>query len=220
MQDCRENISKFSLLSITTLSLKRLFDTIFSSIVLIFLSPLFLIIALIIRSSSKGNVIYSHERVGKNGVPFLCYKFRTMYPDADERLQEILEADPLKQAEWNTSHKLRNDPRVIPVGTFLRKTSLDELPQFWNVLKGDLSVVGPRPVTKEEVVKHFGPRAHKIFSVRPGITGLWQVSGRSNTTYSERSAFEERYVDNRSWFLDLKIVALTIPSMIFRKGAY
>ena len=154
------------------------------------------------------------------GIPFNCYKFRTMYRDANSRLQDILSSDPVKMKEWNASHKLKNDPRITPIGQFLRSTSLDELPQFWNVLKGDLSVVGPRPVTKEEVIKHFGPKAHKIFSVRPGITGLWQVSGRSNTTYTSRIKFDEHYVDNRSLRLDLKIVAQTIPSVLMRKGAY
>lgn len=199
---------------------KRLFDISFSLAVLTLLSPLYLFIAIAIRCSSKGSPIFSQERVGAGSVPFPCYKFRSMYSDAEDRLHSILAADSHKRQEWDATHKLKDDPRITPIGKFLRKTSLDELPQFWNVLRGDLSVVGPRPVTKEEVIKHFGPKAHRIFSIRPGITGLWQVSGRSNTTYSTRIKYDEHYVDNRSMLLDLKIVALTIPCVILRKGAY
>jgi len=122
--------------------------------------------------------------------------------------------------EWECYRKLKNDPRITPIGAILRRTSLDELPQFFNVLKGDLSVVGPRPVVQEEIDRHFGCKAYKIFSVRPGITGLWQISGRSDIKYSTRIALDERYVDMSSLLLDLKIVALTVPSMISSRGAY
>ena len=199
---------------------KRAFDIFFSLLVIILGSPLFLGIALAVKFSSRGRILYSHERIGRGGVPFHCYKFRTMYADADERLQEILKNDSEKLNEWQRTHKLKNDPRITPVGCFLRRTSLDELPQFWNVLKGDLSVVGPRPVVHAEIVKHLGIKAHKILSIRPGLTGIWQVSGRSDTSYSTRVMLDEKYVDSLSFLLDLKLIAKTIPSMIYSKGAY
>jgi undecaprenyl-phosphate galactose phosphotransferase len=175
---------------------------------------------LAIRLTSKGKAIYSHERIGRGGKPFNCYKFRTMYRNADQRLQEILESDPQLREEWQKSFKLKNDPRITPIGKILRKTSFDELPQFWNVLKGDLSIVGPRPVVKEEINQYFGVKAYKILSVRPGITGLWQVSGRSDTSYETRIHLDEKYVDNHSLLLDLKLVLKTIPCMVRSKGAY
>lgn len=202
------------------LPLKRALDIIFSLSVLILVSPLFLVIAMIIKATSKGNAIYYQIRIGRGGTHFRCYKFRTMYQNADSILDEILATNPEKREEWNNTHKLKNDPRVTPIGHFLRKSSLDELPQFWNVLKGDLSVVGPRPVVKEEINRHFGHKAEKIFSIRPGITGLWQISGRSDTSYSKRIALDEYYVENRTLLKDLKIIALTIPSIISKKGAY
>lgn len=202
------------------LPLKRLLDVVFSLSALIILSPLYLLIASMIRLTSKGKAIYYQKRIGRGGVYFRCYKFRTMYQNSESILQEILAKDSEKNKEWNETHKLKNDPRITPLGAFLRKSSLDELPQFWNVLKGDLSVVGPRPVVQEEIDKHFGPKAEKIFSIRPGITGLWQISGRSNTSYSNRIALDEYYVEQRTFFTDLKIIVLTIPCMILRKGAY
>ncbi len=200
--------------------IKRAFDIVFSLAILILCLPLFLLIALLIRCSSKGKVIYCQKRIGRGGTPFYCFKFRTMFPDAEARLKDILSHDDAKRQEWELNFKLKDDPRIVPLGNFLRRTSLDELPQFWNVLKGDLSVVGPRPVVQEEIARHFGGKAEKILSVRPGITGLWQVSGRSDTNYATRIGLDEQYVDNRSFLLDLKIIALTIPSMIAPKGAY
>lgn len=199
---------------------KRIFDILFSTAILFLVSPLFIAIAIAIALTSKGPIFYSQERIGRGGLTFRCYKFRSMYGDADKRLAAVLESDPEKREEWDSSHKLKNDPRITPIGRLLRRSSLDELPQFWNVIKGDLSVVGPRPVVKEEILKHFGNKAQTIFSVRPGITGLWQVSGRSNTTYKNRIALDELYVNERSGIKDLKIIAWTIPSMIYRKGAY
>ena len=143
-----------------------------------------------------------------------------MYPDADLRLKELLAKDPALKAEWDLNHKLKNDPRITPIGRFIRKTSLDELPQFLNVLKGDLSVVGPRPVVQTEVVKHLKEKAPKILSIRPGLTGIWQVSGRSNTTYLERLSLDEQYVDTHNFWLDLKLIAKTIPAMLASRGAY
>lgn len=198
---------------------KRLFDIFFSLSILTFVAPLMLLITLLIRCTSKGRAVYSHTRVGRGGKSFACYKFRTMYVDAEERLQEILK-DPLKQQEWKEKRKLANDPRISPVGAFLRKTSLDELPQFFNVLKGDLSVVGPRPVMQDELKEHFGLSASKVLSMRPGITGIWQVSGRSDTSYQRRVTMDEVYIDTCSFMLDLKLILKTIPKMIFTKGAY
>lgn len=199
---------------------KRIFDIIFSFGMLALCIPLFLLIILMICFSSRGKVIYSHERIGRGGKPFQCYKFRTMYSDADARLEELLESNPALRKEWEQSRKLKQDPRISPIGRFLRKSSLDELPQFWNVLKGDLSVVGPRPVVYEELVRYIGSKASKILSVRPGLTCIWQVSGRSDTCYSQRIALDEAYVDNQSFLLDLKLILKTIPSMLSSKGAY
>lgn len=200
--------------------IKRIFDLLFSLAVLILGLPVFCFIALAIRCTSRGNSVYSHERIGRGGKTFRCYKFRTMYQDADAKLSDLLEKSPELKREWELSRKLKNDPRVTPLGAILRKTSLDELPQFWNVLRGDLSIVGPRPVVKAEIRDCYGSKASKILSVRPGITGLWQVSGRSDTTYGTRIRLDEEYIDNHSFILDLKLVLKTIPSMIFSRGAY
>lgn len=200
--------------------IKRIFDIAFSLLMLTLLMPLFLLLVLAIRLTSRGRAIYPHERVGRGGKVFKCYKFRTMYKDSDSRLNTILSTHPDLQKEWTRSFKLKKDPRVTLIGRLLRKTSLDELPQFWNVLKGDLSIVGPRPVIKEEVELYFGVKAYKILSIRPGITGLWQVSGRSDLSYETRVTLDETYVDSHSIFLDLKLILRTIPRMITSKGAY
>ncbi len=201
--------------------IKRAFDILFSLFILLFGFPLFLLIALLIFVTSPGKVIYSHERIGRGGKPFRCYKFRSMYLDANQRLKELLATHSHLREEWEKNYKLKKDPRVTPFGSFLRKTSLDELPQFWNVLKGDLSIVGPRPVVKEEIEKYFGVRASKILSIRPGLTGHWQVHGRSDVAcYETRIQLDEYYVDHHSFLLDLRLIAKTIPAMIFSKGAY
>lgn len=201
--------------------IKRGFDIIFSLLCLILGAPIFLLIALCIFITSPGKVIYSHERIGRGGKPFRCYKFRSMYVNADKRLKEILATNPQLRAEWERSYKLKNDPRITPFGAFLRKTSLDEFPQFWNVLKGDLSIVGPRPVVKDEITKYYHVKAYKILSIRPGLTGIWQVSGRSDIqSYENRIMMDEHYVDNHSFLLDMKLIAKTIPAMLFSKGAY
>ena len=217
-----KNNSTESILNINVkhIPIKRLFDLVFSLMMLILCVPLLLLIMLMIRLSSRGKVIYAHERIGRGGKPFRCFKFRTMHSDADARLAALLENDPNLKNEWEQTRKLKQDPRIIPIGRFLRKTSLDELPQLWNVLKGDLSVVGPRPVVHEEIICYIGAKASKILSVRPGLTCIWQVSGRSDTSYSKRIALDEAYVDNQSFLLDIKLILKTIPSMIFSKGAY
>lgn len=200
---------------------KRLFDILFSLSALLIGLPIFLLIGLLILCTSPGKLIYSHERIGRGGKPFRCYKFRTMYQDADQRLKSILSSNAQLRAEWEQSFKLEKDPRVTAIGAILRKTSLDELPQFWNVLKGDLSIVGPRPVVQEEMVKYFGAKAPKILSIRPGLTGPWQVSGRSDIKcYIKRVELDEYYVDHHSLLLDLKLICKTIPAIVFSKGAY
>ncbi|GAB4232938.1 MAG: hypothetical protein Tsb0021_11800 [Chlamydiales bacterium] len=199
---------------------KRTFDIFFSLLVLTLGFPIFLLIALSILFTSRGSPIFSHYRIGRGGKLFRCYKFRTMFRNADVRLKKILEENSTLRQEWEANQKLKHDPRVTQVGKFLRKTSLDELPQFWNVLIGDLSIVGPRPVVPEELSKHIGEKASTILSVRPGITGLWQVSGRSNTSYRRRVRLDEKYVHNLSFMLDLTLIAKTVPVMITSRGAY
>ncbi|MBI2743193.1 MAG: sugar transferase [Chlamydiales bacterium] len=199
---------------------KRLFDIVFSASVLLLGSPIYLMIALAVRITSSGSIFYASSRVGLGGKPFPCWKFRTMFKDADCRLKELLDGCPDLKKEWETFWKLQNDPRVTPVGRFLRKTSLDELPQFWNVLKGDLSVVGPRPVTADEIERYYGDKAEKILSLRPGITGLWQTSGRSLITFEERVNLEESYVEHSSFFYDIKLILKTIPYLFFSRGAF
>jgi undecaprenyl-phosphate galactose phosphotransferase len=199
--------------------MKRALDIVFSLGALLFFLPFGIVIGLLIKLSSKGPIFYSSMRVGKEGKPIYCWKFRTMVLDAEKKLQELL-TDPQIKAEWDTYYKIKNDPRIHAVGNFLRKTSLDEFPQFWNVLRGDLSVVGPRPVTEEEVQKYFGEKAAKILSVRPGLTGIWQTSGRSLLTFQERLELEEKYIDEQSLALDFQIICKTIPAMFFAKGAF
>lgn len=199
---------------------KRLFDIIFSLIILILAAPFFLLCILIVKLSSPGPVFYSHSRVGHQGRPFECWKFRTMYQDADARLQPLLASDPRLMQEWRTYFKLKVDPRITPIGKLLRKTSLDELPQIWNVFKGDMSVVGPRPLTQHEVLHYLKDKASTILSVRPGLTTLWITRGRNRLSLEERVALEEYYVNHRSFWLDCKLIARTVWVMIFPNGAY
>lgn len=200
--------------------MKRFFDILFSLLAITLFLPPSLLLALLIKLTSKGSILYKSQRRGKDNCLIYCWKFRTMYEDADQKLQLLLLCDPKLKSEWNTYYKLKSDPRVTALGKFLRKTSLDELPQFWNVLKGDLSIVGPRPVTDDELAKYFGDKAKKILSVRPGLTGIWQTSGRNLLTFEERIRLEEDYVDKRSIILDLVIIFKTIPLVFFPKGAF
>ena len=200
---------------------KRPFDILFSLFALIVTLPFMLLIALVIKLTDRGPIFFMQERVGHKGKKFKVIKFRTMYPDAEKKLKEILESDPKARGEWEKTYKLRNDPRVTPIGKFLRKTSLDELPQFFNVLKGDMSVVGPRPVVEEELKKYYKDKAKYYLSVKPGITGYWQVEGRSDIdNYEERVSMDVWYVKNMNFCLDLKIILRTIYVMITGKGAY
>ncbi len=163
-------------------------------------------------------IFYGHQRIGHRGDAFRCWKFRTMVRDADKALQERLAADPALRAEWEATRKLTNDPRVRPLGRFLRRTSLDELPQLWNVLRGEMSMVGPRPVVREELGL-YGRHAKAYMSVKPGLTGAWQVSGRSNTTYDERVALDVDYVQNATLWRDLRIVVKTVYVLAAQTGA-
>jgi exopolysaccharide production protein ExoY len=202
---------------------KRSFDILFSIIALILLLPAFLVITVLVKLSSPGPVFYCSLRIGRKGKLFKFWKFRSMHRDADQRLEVMLNSDPKLKREWQKYFKLRKDPRLTRIGSFLRKTSLDELPQFWNVLVGDLSVVGPRPYLPREadvIRKILGPEMEKMFSVRPGLTGLWQTAGRIFLTFKERVELEVSYVDKRSFLLDLKLVARTIPILLFQKGAF
>ena len=199
---------------------KRLFDVCFSLGALLLGFPVFLLCALIVKTSSPGPIFYAHRRVGRNGIPFGCWKFRTMYRDAEKRLQPLLASDPSLMHEWQVYFKLKQDPRVTPIGKFLRKTSLDELPQFFNVLKGEMSVVGPRPLTDHEVSVYLGNKASKILSVRPGITTLWVTQGRNRFSLEERVLLEEQYVTCQSFWLDCKLIFRTLLQVLFPKGAY
>lgn len=198
--------------------IKRFFDLTVASVMVIALSPVFITLATLIRKSG-GSAIYGHTRVGMKGQPFKCLKFRSMRMDADKVLADLLAADPDARAEWEKDFKLKNDPRVTPVGDFLRRTSLDELPQLFNVLKGEMSLVGPRPVVSAEI-ERYGESAAYYMQVRPGITGLWQVSGRNDTTYAERVSLDSWYVKNWSLWYDIAILFKTVDVVIRRKGAY
>ena len=202
---------KIRLYSVT----KKSMDLILSFIGLILLIPVFLILAILVKLDSKGPVFYAHTRKGKNRSDIKIYKFRTMYSNSDEIFESF--SDEQKE-EYYKNFKLDNDQRVTKVGDFLRRTSLDEIPQLINVLKGDLSLVGPRPIVEKEICK-YGQYADKLFSVIPGITGYWQSHGRSDTSYEERIEMDMYYIDNRSILLDIKIMFKTVISVIKKEGA-
>lgn len=199
---------------------KRFYDIILSIILLPILLVIIFIIAFFIKLTSKGPIFYGHKRVGRYGKTIKVLKFRSMYQDADVRLKEILANDMEAKKEWETYYKLKNDPRVTPVGKFLRKTSLDELPQIFNVIKGDMSFVGPRPVIQDEIDKYYKELASYYYMVRPGITGLWQISGRNDIDYDTRVAKDSWYVLNWSVWLDIVILFKTPGAVFQRKGAY
>lgn len=200
---------------------KRIFDMFFSLSVIAATLPLTAIIALIIKLQDKGPIFYAHRRITVAGKEFFCLKFRTMHVDADRRLKEILEKDEAARQEWEKNFKLKNDPRVTWIGRFLRKTSLDELPQFINVLKGEMSVVGARPIVYRELVDYYKENDGIYCSIKPGITGIWQVSKRNDTEdYQERVELDTWYALNRSFWLDLKIICMTVVCMLRGKGAY
>ena len=186
---------------------------------LIAFGPLMLAICLAIRFSGPGDVLFRHTRMGRDGNLFTCYKFRTMHPDSDKLLEALLTRDAQARDEWSRDQKLRSDPRVTWAGRFLRRTSLDELPQIFNVLLGDMSIVGPRPIVAQEAGR-YGRYINDYCSIRPGITGLWQVSGRNSTTYRRRVACDVTYARSKSLATDLMIIARTIPTVLIGRGAY
>tara|TARA_Y100001960_G_C14618909_1_gene799730 strand:- start:92 stop:1054 length:963 start_codon:yes stop_codon:yes gene_type:complete len=199
--------------------LKRIFDFIVSFIGGICIFPLLAIIMIFIKLSSKGPIIYSQKRIGQNGQKFNAYKFRSMIQNADKVLKHFLKNNELQRLEWERTQKLKNDPRITWIGNILRKTSLDELPQLINVIKGEMSLVGPRPIVDDEIQK-YDSNYNLYKRVKPGMTGLWQVSGRNNTTYKERIEFDCYYVRNWSLSLDLYILFRTVKVVLFREGAY
>ena len=202
-------------------TLKRIGDIIFSLIVLTLGSPIFISIAILVKLSSPGSVFYIQKRVGRNYREFGCIKFRTMYKDADDLLPNLLEIYPLMRKEFEKDFKLRQEPRITKLGRFLRRSSLDELPQFFNVLKGEMSVVGPRPIVSNEIIK-YSLFMEEVISVRPGLTGLWQVSGRNNLSYKKRVELDLFYARNRNFLLDLEIIILTLGVLLFPmdRGAF
>jgi exopolysaccharide production protein ExoY len=197
--------------------IKTIFDKIVALLLLIFLLPLMLIIGLIVRRDG-GPAIFAHRRIGLNGKPFYCLKYRTMVTDSERVLAEILSSNAAARNEWNLNHKLRHDARVTKIGAFLRRSSLDELPQLINVLRGEMSLVGPRPITSEEVPK-YGELINYYFLCRPGITGLWQVSGRNDVSYNRRIRMDAFYARKLSFRLDLGILILTMRSVVLGEGA-
>ncbi len=206
-------------LSSTRVRLKRFVDLFLVVSASIFVLPFAALIALMIKLDSPGPVFYAQRRIGRNGKRFFAWKFRSMVKDAPAVLEQYLNQHPELRQEWERDHKLRNDPRVTRIGRFLRRTSLDELPQLWNVLRGDMSLVGPRPIVEEEIVR-YGPYYPLYTRVLGGVTGLWQVSGRSDTSYEERVQLDIFYARNWSVWLDLCILFRTISVVLFRKGAY
>ena len=194
---------------------KRLIDVVASLLALILLVPLLVAIVVCIRLSGRGPILFKQERLGRDGKRFWCYKFRTMVPDAESQLSR----SPDLIAQFRENFKIRSDPRVTRIGAILRRSSLDELPQLWNVLRGDMSLIGPRPIVEQELDK-YGVHASRLLTVKPGLGGIWQVSGRSETSYDDRVAMDMRYIEIRSLALDLKLVILTAMVVIRGRGAY
>jgi lipopolysaccharide/colanic/teichoic acid biosynthesis glycosyltransferase len=217
----KPRVRPLSLVRVNQAFLKRWFDIAFSLLVLILLSPIYLLLALLVALSSPGPIFYVQQRVGKNYRPFNCLKFRTMVHNADQVLQDMLETSPHIREEFEGNFKLKHDPRITWIGRFLRVTSLDEFPQFWNVLRGDMSVVGPRPLVPEELPK-YGGYMHTILTIRPGITCIWQVSGRNDIPYDLRIQMDVSYARRHNFLMDLWLIFRTIGVVVFPKdnGAY
>ena len=194
---------------------KRIIDVVLSLFGLVLISPFVVIIAILIKIDSKGPVFFKHHRIGKNGKPFSMYKFRTMKDGAEAMINDFT---PEQLEEWNENFKLKDDPRITRIGKFLRKTSLDELPQLVNILRGDMSIVGPRPVIEVEL-EEYGNDKDEFLSIRPGLTGWWASNGRSEISYPERCSYELYYVRNESFWLDVKVMFLSVFSVFLHKGA-
>lgn len=207
---------------------KRIFDMLFSGAMLLLGIPLFALLALLIKLTSPGPVFYSSQRIGKEGHLFTCWKFRSMFLNADQQLESLLSKNPQYKKEWEQYYKLKNDPRLTSIGKILRRTSLDEFPQFFNVLKGELSLVGPRPFLPNELDQirlvlqnqSLSSDPNILFSVHPGLTGLWQISGRNHLTFEQRVRLDLHYLDKKSFLFDLIILWKTIPVLLFSKGAF
>ncbi len=197
----------------------RVVDFIVSSVALVVLAPLLFVIAISVFVANPGQILFKQSRVGRYGRMFNCYKFRTMATDAEARLDKLLASDPEARAEWDKDHKLRKDPRIVGIGRFLRKSSLDELPQLFNVLKGEMSLVGPRPIVPDEK-KKYGKYIDHYCLVRPGITGLWQVSGRNDVSYRRRVAFDVVFATKSNMADYFRILFMTVPSVLGSKGSY
>lgn len=206
------------LLRPATQAAKRLMDIILSSIALLVSSPILIVLFFLVRADG-GPAFFGHTRIGRNGAPFRCLKFRTMNVDAAERLEALLRNDEQARREWQDSRKLKHDPRVTTHGRLLRALALDELPQLWNVLVGEMSLVGPRPVTGDELEVHYGTGREAYLAVRPGLTGLWQASGRNEIGYQRRVEMDAWYVRNWSTWIDIVLMAKTIPTLLSRRGA-
>lgn len=201
----------------TYLASKRIVDIIGAVLGIVVLSPLFLFIVIAIKlEDPAGPIFYAHNRLGKGGKNIPVYKFRSMYQNADKMVESFTEEQKKEYAE---TFKLKDDPRITKIGKFIRKTSLDELPQLFNILKGEMSIVGPRPIVKAELIKYRGQES-LLLSVKPGLTGMWQAMGRSDTTYEERVRMDIEYINNRSFLFDIKIILYTIRSVIQGRGAY
>lgn len=198
---------------------KRGFDFAGALLALALLSPLLLMLAALVKFSDGGRILYGHRRIGRNGNSFVCLKFRTMAENGDEIMQAHFERYPQSRQEWLATRKLQHDPRVTRVGLVLRKLSLDELPQLLNILKGEMSFVGPRPVVEDEL-QLYGTAAEFYLKSRPGLTGLWQISGRNDVSYSTRVAYDRHYVENWSFAADIVIIVKTFPAVLSSRGSY
>jgi exopolysaccharide production protein ExoY len=198
---------------------KRSFDLVIALCAIVALLPLIGAVCLLLKWNSGGSVFFKQMRVGFGGRRFACYKFRSMVENADAVLEQHLRANPEARLEWETCQKLRNDPRITPLGHFLRSTSMDELPQLFNILIGDMSMVGPRPIVQSEIAR-YGAHFAEYAAGRPGLTGLWQVSGRSDCTYPERVALDCQYVRNWDFWLDMRIIVKTFNAVLSRRGSY
>lgn len=197
---------------------KRCFDTGLALAAIFLILPLIVLVASAIFVMQGRPIFIKHTRLGRKGREFSCYKFRTMINGADVALRAYLESDASARAEWSATQKLRNDPRITPLGAVLRKTSVDELPQLFNIIRGEMSLVGPRPIVRDEV-RFYGSAIEKYYQVRPGITGAWQVGGRSDTSYQSRVELDEHYVDHRSFLGDIWILAKTVPTVLKTRGS-
>ena len=200
-------------------AVRRAFDISLALIIIVAVAPLLVVLVALLQIDSPGPILFIQRRVGKNGKPFACLKLRSMVIDADQRLEQLLAESPEARAEWDADHKLRHDPRVTKLGRLTRLLSLDEFPQLLNVLHGDMSIVGPRPIVENEIWR-YGEYFEDYCSVRPGITGLWQVSGRNDLTYDQRVMFDRDYARDNSLMIDMKILARTIPVVVGARGAY